>query len=199
MFPCSQFQFPIWQPVSVASCHTPLPQGPLLTRDEVFVQQDPQILFLKKPLSSQQVPVFPGMWQYSIPHGGVCVCRWPPWGSSQPIFPSLSGSLCIAALSSSVSATVLVVLSVRLLKVHCVLAFGSLVKTNSIGPSIAPSISPRGRPVVTRCQVGFDSADHSDTLSRMVQPGFHPADCLCTQVAHTILQESVLNTLLKSR
>lgn len=74
----------------------------------------------------------------------------------------------------------------RLLKVHCVLAFGSLVKRNSIGPSIGPIISPWGMPVVTSCQVGLDSADHNDSLSRMVQPGFHPADCLHTQLAHTI-------------
>lgn len=159
--------------------------------------------FASKPLSSQQGPVSPGVWWYSIPHVGVCVCHWTAWGPSQPISSSLSGSLWIAALPSSVSATAPVVLSTRLLEVHCVLAFGSLIKTNSIGPSIAPIISPWGMPVVTRCQVGPDSADHNDALSWMVQPGFHPSDCLCT---HTIpkwpiqlLQESVLNTLLKSR
>lgn len=106
---------------------------------------------------------------------GVSVCHWTAWGSSQPIFPSASRSLWIAALPSNVSATALVVLSMRLLKVHCVLAFESLVKTNSISPSIGPIISPWGMPVVASCQVGLDSADHNDSLSRMVQRGFHPA------------------------
>lgn len=177
MFPCSQFQFPYGNlcllPLVILLCHRAHCWP--VTR---FLFNRTLRSFSLKPLSSQQVPAFPGVWWYSIPDGGVCVCYRSAWGSSQPIFPSISGSLWIAALSSSVSATVLVVLSLRLLKVHCVLAFGSLVKTNSIGPSIAPSISPWGMPVVTRCQVGLDSADHSDTLSRMVQPGFHPTDCL---------------------
>lgn len=138
--------------------------------------------FSSKPLSSQQVPATAGvcwshMWE------SVCVTEL---HEAQPIFPSLSGSLWLAALPSSVSATALVVLSMSLLKVHCVPACGSLVKTNRIGPSIAPIISPWGMPVVTSCQVGLDSADHKDTLSRMVQPGFHPNDCLHIQVAHTI-------------
>lgn len=36
-FPYRQFQFPKLQPVSVASHHTPLPLGSLLTRDQLFV------------------------------------------------------------------------------------------------------------------------------------------------------------------
>lgn len=63
---------------------------------------------------------------------------------------------------------------------HCVLAFGSLVKTlNSIGPSI----SSWGMPVVTSCQAGLDTTDHDGSL---VQPAFHPTDCSLTRLAYKI-------------
>lgn len=71
----------------------------------------------------------------------------------------------------------------KLLKVHCVLAFESLVKTlNNIGPIL----SSWGLPVVTSCKVGLDTADHDNSLSLMVQPAFHPTDRSPTQLAYKI-------------
>lgn len=74
-------------------------------------------------------------------------------------------------------------LSMKLLKVHCVLMFGSLAKTLY---NIGPSISPWEMPVVTSCQDGLDNTDKDNSLSLMVQPVLYPTDSSITQLAYKI-------------
>lgn len=98
---------------------------------------------------------------------------------SQPFQVSVDSSFALQFISCCPS----LLLSMKLLKVHCVRTFGSLVKTLY---NIGPSISPRGMPVVTRCQVGLDNTDKGNFLSLMVQPALHPTDSSLTQLAYKI-------------